>query len=167
MKDRIKQIMDNEHLTPSAFADRLQIGRAVISHILNGRNNPSLEIVTRILTRIDKINPDWLLTGNGNMYKTDQSEPKISGERNSLENYSKTEPDLFAQTSLNVMNPPIDKEEIIYRKENIVNQSPNILEEPIKQQIIYQKSPEKKISKIIIYYTDNTFEAFNVENKPL
>ena len=71
MKDRIKQIMQNERLTSSAFADKLQLGRAVVSHILNGRNNPSLEVVTRILSQWDNINPDWLLTGTGNMYKND------------------------------------------------------------------------------------------------
>lgn len=74
MKDRIKLIMDNEHLTPSAFADKLQLGRAVISHILNGRNNPSLDVVSRILSKMDYIDSDWLLTGNGKMYKTDNRE---------------------------------------------------------------------------------------------
>ncbi len=53
MKDRIKQIIDQEHLSPSSFADKLQLGRAVVSHILNGRNNPSLDVVTRILSKMD------------------------------------------------------------------------------------------------------------------
>ena len=70
MKDRIRLIMESEQLTPSAFADKLQLGRAVISHILNGRNNPSLDVVARILSNMNNINPDWLITGNGSMYKT-------------------------------------------------------------------------------------------------
>ena len=55
MKDRIKEIMDNEDLSPAKFADRLQINRAVISHILNGRNNPSLDVVLKILSEMDYI----------------------------------------------------------------------------------------------------------------
>ncbi len=47
MKDRIKLIMEKENLTPAKFADKLQINRAIISHILNGRNNPSLDVVTK------------------------------------------------------------------------------------------------------------------------
>ena len=68
MKDRIK-IMEIEHLSPAQFADRLQINRAVISHILNGRNNPSLDVVTKILGEMNYINPEWLLNGNGSIYK--------------------------------------------------------------------------------------------------
>jgi transcriptional regulator with XRE-family HTH domain len=61
MRERIRQIMEHENLTPAKFADKLQISRAVISHILNGRNNPSLDVVTKILTQMDYINPEWLL----------------------------------------------------------------------------------------------------------
>ena len=69
MKDRIKQIMDKANLTPAKFADQLQINRAVVSHILNGRNNPSLDVVTKILSEMNYINSDWLLNGTGQMYK--------------------------------------------------------------------------------------------------
>jgi Helix-turn-helix. len=81
MKDRIKLIMDNEHLTPSAFADKLQLGRAVISHILNGRNNPSLDVVSRILSKMDYIDSDWLLTGNGKCIKQIIEKNHISLQR--------------------------------------------------------------------------------------
>ena len=58
MKDRIRLIMEKENLTPARFADSLDINRAVISHILNGRNNPSLDVVTKILEVMDYINPE-------------------------------------------------------------------------------------------------------------
>ena len=64
MKDRIKKIMDNENLTPAKFADKLQINRAVVSHILTGRNNPSLDVVTKILSEMNYLNSDWLLNGD-------------------------------------------------------------------------------------------------------
>ena len=87
MKDRIKQIMETENMTPARFADTLQIGRAVISHILNGRNNPSLDVITRILSKMPEINSDWLLTGAGTMFKSDyknSSEANIFGSTGSV-----------------------------------------------------------------------------------
>lgn len=166
MKDRIKQIMDNEQLSPSEFADKLQIGRAVISHILNGRNNPSLDVVTRILTKINYINPDWLLTGMGEMYKqggTGKFSPQTE-KQVQVNNFPRSGFDLFSQSNINEPNPP-DKTE--YRKEIIVDNPENTPEINNNQQVIYQKAPERKVSKIIIYYSDNTFETFNADNRPL
>lgn len=170
MKDRIRAIMENEQLTPSAFADMLDIGRAVVSHILNGRNNPSLDVVTRILSKLPYINPEWLLSGEGTMYK-DGIEPEklqLEMENNfssSNRNFHQPKaPDLFSQTSI---NPIESTEKNEYRKETIVEQSDNTLKNAINQQIIYQKAPDKKIAKIIIYYSDNTFEVFNADNRPL
>lgn len=163
MKDRIKQIMDVEQLTPSAFADKLQLGRAVVSHILNGRNNPSLDVVTRILTKIDYINPDWLITGQGNMHKYENE----NGIRPGFSDIGKdglNQPDLFSQNYIKQNDSPKETE---YRRDNIVQQSQNMDEGAVNKEIIYQKLPDKKISKIIIYYSDNTFEVFNADNKPL
>lgn len=163
MKDRIKLIMDNEHLTPSAFADKLQLGRAVISHILNGRNNPSLDVVSRILSKMDYIDSDWLLTGNGKMYKTDNRE-KSHISTSTIPVNSNLQPDLF---SLNEISQLSDKPEPEYRKEIIVEKPQKLEEDIVKQSVIYQKAPERKVTKIIIYYSDNTFETFNADNKPL
>ena len=69
MRDRIKTIIEREDLTPTKLAEKLNISRAVISHILNGRNNPSLDVVTSILTEMPYISSDWLLSGEGEMYR--------------------------------------------------------------------------------------------------
>ncbi|MFV0418916.1 MAG: helix-turn-helix domain-containing protein [Dysgonomonas sp.] len=163
MKDRIRLIMESERLTPSAFADKLQLGRAVISHILNGRNNPSLDVVTRILSKMNYINSDWLISGTGNMYKT-ESERKVSTTQQNNFRTSQNELDLFTQTVISSASNPQENE---YRKEIIVEQSKKQDEMTENKQIIYQKAPERKISKIIIYYSDNTFETFNADHTPL
>lgn len=157
MKDRIKMIMDAENMTPARFADTLQIGRAVISHILNGRNNPSLDVITRILTQMADINSEWLLTGIGNMYKSDKTE---STPQEVLSNNSY--PDLFSQPSFeNSVKPSTPSSETEYRKENIVNSTVNTPNTSVNERIIYREAKDKKIKQIIIYYTDNTFETFN------
>jgi transcriptional regulator with XRE-family HTH domain len=175
--------MDNEHLPPSAFADYLQLGRAVISHILNGRNNPSLEVVTRILTKMDYINPNWLITGEGEMYKDGYTKGNQLPFDTNV-NYSKEENKIFAQLendNSNSSNPPnlsvssaqnpvsvsSEPNQTEYRKEIIVEQPQKLDENLSSKQILYQNKPDKKISKIIIYYSDKTFESFSPDNHPL
>ncbi|MDD3355899.1 MAG: helix-turn-helix transcriptional regulator [Dysgonamonadaceae bacterium] len=147
MKDRIKKIMDNEDLTPAKFADQLQINRAVISHILNDRNNPSLDVVLKILSEKDYINSDWLLNGIGSMYKEGYDiTPKREKER-SLFN--------LADTST------VDSEdESKYAKESQVRKQENVGNTTDNQLINATSTKEKKIKQIIIYYSDNTFESF-------
>ena len=162
MKDRIKQIMEKERMTPSAFADKLQLGRAIISHILTGRNNPSLDVVTRILSKITYINPEWLLTGVGDMYKaTDNNTTAIHAPNNPPLD---TNGDLFDQITKSTPNNDVKPE---YSKETEVEQPNNIINAPINQTIVSLKNAERKISKIIIYYSDNTFETFNTDSRPL
>jgi len=65
--DRIRQVMEHVELSPSFFADEIGVQRSSVSHILSGRNKPSLEMVTRLLNRFPEINPVWIITGNGEM----------------------------------------------------------------------------------------------------
>jgi len=151
--------MDTKDMSPARFADTLDIGRAVISHILNGRNNPSLDVVMRILNKMPDISSDWLLTGEGSMSKSE-----INNSNEPIIRQAASLPDLFAQiqpeNSIKVNN---NTEEIEYRKENIVNNTENLSQDIVKERIIYKELPQKAIKQIIIYYTDNTFETFNRE----
>lgn len=60
---RIRKIISDNNLSYSSFADRIGVARSSISHILSGRNNPSLDIIIKILQSFDEINADFLLTG--------------------------------------------------------------------------------------------------------
>jgi len=159
MKDRIKMIMDAEEMTPARFADTLQIGRAVISHILNGRNNPSLDVIMRILNQKPYINSDWLLTGNGNMYRENQKSTQTSQSFNDSQG---SQYDLFSQNFIKQDNYTDETEN---SKDEALNMTQNTLQHPVSEKIVYVEKPDKKISQIIIYYTDNTFERFGQENE--
>src|SRR6056297_3336997 len=71
MKDRILQIVKEEEMTNSRFAQEIGVQPSSISHIVSGRNKASIELVTKILHRFPGINPEWLLMGKEPMYKTD------------------------------------------------------------------------------------------------
>lgn len=146
MRERIKQIMDEENLTPAKFADKLQINRAVISHILNGRNNPSLDVVTKILSEMPYINSEWLIKGSGAMYKERMDKYPVPQNH-----------DLFNQ------RPPVterEKETAEKNEEIEVRKSEKRIQNAGNEVVETLKKQDKKIAQIIIYYNDNTFETF-------
>ncbi len=63
--ERLKKVMDYYQLSPSAFADKIQVQRSSISHLLSGRNKPSLDFVLKVIKVFDEIELYWLLNGKG------------------------------------------------------------------------------------------------------
>ena len=63
--ERLKKVMEHYQLSPSAFADRIQVQRSSISHLLSGRNKPSLDFVLKVIKEFDEIELYWLLNGKG------------------------------------------------------------------------------------------------------
>ena len=59
---KIKKLMDENNLTPSSFATKIQSKRANVSHILSGRNKPSLNFLIKIVDSFDNISLDWFIT---------------------------------------------------------------------------------------------------------
>ena len=53
--DRVKKIISVNGLTSSSFADKIGVPRSSISHVLSGRNNPSLDLIIKILQSFDLI----------------------------------------------------------------------------------------------------------------
>lgn len=83
MREKLQQLMNAEQLTGSKLAEYLGIQPSSISHILGGRNKPSLDFVQKILQRYPRINPDWLLLDSDEMYRP-QTSPAPSIDNNSL-----------------------------------------------------------------------------------
>ena len=73
MREKLQLLMNAENLTGSKLAEYLGIQPSSISHILGGRNKPSLDFVQKILQRYPRINPDWLLLDSDEMYRADSS----------------------------------------------------------------------------------------------
>ena len=141
MKDRILALMSHEGMTPSKFAEAIGIQRAAMSHIIAGRNNPSLDVATKIMKRFKTVNPNWLLLGQGEMYTDSES-----SEAPLLQNEA--------------VLPTVNADATENRKEIGVETSINNQIIPVNQQIVYKEKPFKEVSRIIIYYSDNSFEEF-------
>ncbi len=80
---RLRLLLENEGLTSSQFAKIVGYRPSSISHILSGRNKPGFDFIQEILKKFDKINPEWLILGRGEMYRTtdkdvdDDKEPSV------------------------------------------------------------------------------------------
>lgn len=144
MKDRIEAIMKKEQLSPSTFAESIDIQRSTLTHILRGRNNPSLDVIMKIHQRYNYINLDWLLYGNGEM-------------TNGTDDLSDLQSSLFNENEVKAPNSPCDSE---YRKETSskVHEIPSNY--PVIEDIRYIERPPRKITEIRIFFDDNTYEIF-------
>jgi len=65
MKDRIAHIIRAKNLTAAEFALRLGIQPSNISHLLSGRNNPSLDFVKKLKETFPEYSLDWVIFGRG------------------------------------------------------------------------------------------------------
>jgi transcriptional regulator with XRE-family HTH domain len=70
MLERIRTLLESRQLTPTQFADLIGVARPIISHILSGRNKPSLDVVQRILAAMPDLSMAWLLNGTEPMLTT-------------------------------------------------------------------------------------------------
>jgi len=151
MIERIQQIMDYGGIKPGEFAEQIGINRSAISHILNGRNKPSLDVVSRILKRYDYISSDWLLSGEGNMTKDNQPIP-ATGSR-----FPVKQPTLFDEIQSVTSEK---KSEEKYSTENRVKEPENYPQSTVNEIKEVRIPTTKKITKLIIFYSDNTFDTF-------
>ena len=76
MDTRLKNWMENKSLKSSVFADKIGVNRATISHILSGRNKPSIDFLEKLLHVYPELNTNWLITGIGYM-KTKKEDKQV------------------------------------------------------------------------------------------
>ena len=85
MINRINLIMRAKNITAKQFAEEIGIQPSGMSHILGGRNNPSLEFAMKVLRRYPEIDANWLLLGRGAMYGGDAMPQQPVEERQPAE----------------------------------------------------------------------------------
>ena len=148
MKDRIKLIIENENISYSKFADHIGIQRSGISHIINGRNKPSLEVVQKILETFDYINTDWLLFGKGSMKNNENSEIQRDLFTQNTDKTTDNKEDIKDIDNINLIS------------EEIIDNSPDKNKLEPSTEANYSK---KKIEKIVILYSDKSFTEYKPE----
>ena len=69
-KERIEYIMLEKQLSNTEFCAKANISPATLSHILGGRSRPSLAILRGVVMGFPDLNPEWVLLGTGDMYRS-------------------------------------------------------------------------------------------------
>jgi len=157
-KDRIDKVMQMEGMNSAVFASAIGIQGSTLSHILNGRNNPSLAVLQSILNRFPHISPEWLIMGQGTMERTVKQSQM---------------PSLFdtvdESTLKSAISDPIQQSKNVPTISGIQQKTPVVTENPIQTaqsqpekpiQVQQIEIPGKTVRKIIVYYSDNTFQEF-------
>ena len=73
-RERIDAVMKSLNLSARQFAAEIKVGPGTISNMMSGRNNPSLDVMRRIMERYPTLNPEWLIAGIGAMWRTPPGE---------------------------------------------------------------------------------------------
>jgi len=147
IKDRIKLVIEKEKVPSGVFAETIGVQQSTLSHILNGRNNPSLDVIMKIHQKYTYVNLEWLLYGKGSMMAENQSQQDFS-------------PSLFDQKPIKPANVQADPE----KRKEMPLETPEIApKETVIQEIKYIEKPSKKITEIRIFFDDNTYETFKSE----
>lgn len=63
IQERLQLILKMHNISPSSFADKLGVQRSNVSHVLSGRNKPSLDFLEKIILQFPRVNAHWLITG--------------------------------------------------------------------------------------------------------
>lgn len=161
MVERILLVLKVKNLSPSKFADEIGVQRSSMSHIMSGRNLPSLDLVTKIMNRFPDINPEWLLMGIGQMIKTTQIDlfdQNISSIENKIESASEPEIETIIE----------DKKESLSEKaaENVLQSSEMANKSSQKEEIKQDNSAniiipsQMEIEKIVILYKNKSFKEY-------
>ena len=81
MYQRLKNWMESEGLKSSALADIIGVNRATISHILSGRNKPSIDFLEKLLSAYPNMNANWLISGIGYMHRDIKKNEAVSAKK--------------------------------------------------------------------------------------
>jgi len=141
--------MQKEEMTAAQFAEKIGLSPSSLSHILNGRNNPSLDVVMKIHKACNYVNLPWLIYGEGEMeWKAEapkQEETGISGMA------------LFDESTFFT---PEGTEERENRKEMAPKTPVYAPKEIVREEIKYIEKPARKITEIRIFFDNGTYETF-------
>lgn len=141
---RLTHLLEHFKHTASSFSDTIGIQRSSLSHLLSGRNKPSLDFILKIQENFPDVNLYWLLKGE---------EPFLLQEEKSssfpIEKIEKEE----------LYTTPITEDEI-------EKEAPSLpLITPSKQEFVSdtRSVPQKSVERIIFFYTDGSFKEYQPE----
>ena len=128
---RIEEVRNNYQLSAAAFATKIGVQRSAMSHILSGRNKPSLEFLMKIYEAFDEVELQWLILGK----------PSSFPEKQNSEFF--------------------DSSEVLFEKLNTPPKGyPTLDEFRYSKELSIESEESVSLKEIIYLYTDGRFERF-------
>lgn len=137
---RLEIILDYYNLSASAFADKINVQRSSLSHLLSGRNKPSLDFIIKVIEVFPEVDLYWILNGKGTFPKSEKIF-SIQSTKQEVTSDETNTPDLFSTDQTNSKQPFINNE----------------IE---KKTISLSNNDAKTIERIVIFYTDGSFKNY-------
>ena len=140
---RLEIILDYYSLNASSFADKIGVQRSSLSHLLSGRNKPSLDFILKILDVFPDVDLYWILNGKGTFPK----------------NSDKNENALTEVIKPNSFTPSKDSQ----IPENLFSEIQNAVKVETKKTVNQNTANESisgEIEKIVLFYKNGTFKVY-------
>lgn len=142
---RLEIILDYYNLSASAFADKISVQRSSLSHLLSGRNKPSLDFIIKVIKVFPEVDLYWILNGKGTFPKSENTSNHFEEVKSaSIETpFIQTElesPDLFSATASKNFEKEIQPTEINHHTPTA--------------------NTSGTIERIVIFYKDGTFKNY-------
>lgn len=150
---RLEIILDYYSLNASSFADKIGVQRSSLSHLLSGRNKPSLDFILKILDVFPEVDLYWILNGKGTFPKSEANDevirqtPTPISEAPNPENKMEKTADLFSEALPN--------------KKNLVEEKLTTSFSNMQNSVLSQNNSE--IDRIVIFYKNGTFKTYSPE----
>jgi len=145
---RLEIILEYYGVNASAFADKIGVQRSSLSHLLSGRNKPSLDFILKIMEVYPEVDLYWILNGEGNFPKNNDKIKAIT---------SKVEEDISAHSSPSSIKETANIPDL-FSEEIDKNISETLKEERIVDTI--NRPVPSNIEKIVFFYKNGTFKIF-------
>ncbi len=129
---RLEKMLEYYSLSATAFAEKMEFNRSTISHLLSGRNKPSLEFVMKLLQKFPEVEMNWLLFGKGSF-------PSISSENQNASITPKQNP-------VSKQEKPLD----FFSEEK----------KSVEQEMVRINKNSNDIDKIVFFYKDGSFNIY-------
>ena len=180
MINRINLILRAKNITARQFAEEIGIQPSGMSHILGGRNNPSLDFVTKVIRRYPEIDANWLLLGRGEMYTAataaHAAEPVVQKTENAVEKtlFSVDEEPVSQDDTVDAPLTPAADGQVDEESRAAVAVEPDktpVASEPCDYRPTYIAVPPeaepssvarhgRRLVRMLFIYNDNTFSEF-------
>ena len=136
---RLETILEYYSLTASSFADKISVQRSSMSHLLSGRNKPSLDFVLKVTEEFPDVELEWFLNGKGSFPKDDFT-PAPTIIQPEIKKESEIKEDLFS-------NNTEEKKEVFEDKKT----------QPVS---ISENFNQNEIERIVVFFKNGTFKNY-------